>query len=112
MLDAYRVGELPIDARDIDFVDESEVIMPSTLTLRRQDLQASGQYLHLHKHAANQLGDERVRYTGIKIPEQATYFGIFSSGKGIADTSQRRTGWISELIHDTGVLHHVGCSGS
>ena len=109
--DEYRVGELTIDRRLIEFVDPSETLEPSTLTLsassmsrglRQQDV-----YFYLPKHKASELGDERVRYVGIPVPSPATYFGKIESARGVADQTHRRTGFINQLISDSGILHHI-----
>ena len=61
----------------------------------------------MKKHAPSKLGDERVRYVGITVPATATYFGRYRSGQGVADQTHRRTGFVNQLIRDTGVLHHI-----
>ena len=103
----YEVGELIVAADMIEFVDATEGIAPAGLTLQRPDLIPEGEFLYLRKHQPSNLGDERVRYTGIPVPESATYFGQFDSNKGVADTTHQRTGIISEIIRDTGILHHI-----
>ncbi|MEL7267785.1 MAG: TMEM43 family protein, partial [Planctomycetota bacterium] len=53
------------------------------------------------------IGDERLTFSGVPIPETATYFGRLQDGRGVPDLSQQRTGIISAIIADTGILHHV-----
>lgn len=103
----HNVGDLEIETNYIEFVDSTQNISPAGLTLTNRNLSRSGGYLYLRKNRNRNLGDERVSYSGIPIPSTATYFGKYVAGMGVADTSQKRTGFISNLIQDSGILHHI-----
>ncbi|QDS90456.1 Dna-J like membrane chaperone protein [Rosistilla ulvae] len=107
----YRVGELPVDSQLIEFVDGYDPIRPNALTLSPAGtalrLQPQGEYFYLSKNRSGNLGDERVRYTGIPVPALATYFGKSASGRGVADQSHQRTGFINQIIQDSGNLHYI-----
>ncbi|NBC47069.1 MAG: hypothetical protein GVY22_03555 [Gammaproteobacteria bacterium] len=103
----YQVGDLTVEGARIELVDDAVTIPPADLQITDAALQPQGDYLYLSKGQSDNLGDERVRYTGIPVPLTATYFGKAEAGRGVADTSQARTGMINALIQDTGVLHHI-----
>ena len=105
----YEVGELAVTSDMIEFVDGSDSISPQSLTKTREDFRVGNGHFFLRKHGGNidKLGDERVSYSGVKVPAKATYFGKFESQKGTADTSHQRTGFINGIIGDTGILHHI-----
>lgn len=109
--DEYRVGDMKVSVEKIEFVDSWNKIPPSSLTLsdkgRSTGLRPDGNYFHLHKNHGSNLGDERVAFTAIPVPETATYFGKLSSGRGVAHQAVRRDSWIDDLIQDTGILHHL-----
>ena len=105
---SYDVGPLNIQTKDIEFVDATNSLNLNELALKRKDLVKSDRYFYLYKSktaSGHQLGDERISYRGIPVPDTATYFGKYQSGQAVADLSMQRTGWINELIQDTGVLH-------
>jgi len=103
----YQVGELTVDGARIELVDDAVTIRPADLRITDAALQSQGDYLYLSKGQSDNLGDERVRYTGVPVPSTATYFGKAEAGRGVADTSRARSGMINALIQDTGVLHHI-----
>ncbi|EIC23514.1 TMEM43 family protein [Thiorhodovibrio frisius] len=103
----YDLGDLAINGARIEFVDKTVEISPQDLQVTHSALQDQGGYLYLSKGQSDNLGDERVRYTGIPVPATATYFGKAAAGRGVADTSQARTGMINDLIQDSGILHHL-----
>lgn len=103
----YQVGGLTVDGSQIELVDAAVRIPTADLQITEAALQRRDDYLYLSKGEPDNLGDERVRYTGIPVPSTATYFGKAESGRGVADTSQARTGMLNTLIQDTGVLHHI-----
>ena len=107
MPDKFEVGKLTIESRDIEFVDSTVNIEPSSLQMNRKGLVIEGGYFYLRKNDSRQIGDERISYVGIPIPATATYFGKFETGRGVADRSNERTGWINKLIQDNGILHHL-----
>lgn len=106
---SYRVGDLEVVSELIEFVDSREEIPPGPLprTEAGARLALEGAYLILRKKRSDDLGDERLSYRGIPVPPVATWFGQFVNGRGIADTSEKRSGWIHTLVRDTGVLHHL-----
>lgn len=103
----YWVGDLRVDPEHVQFVDPEEAIDPASLDVVRRNLTLEGGYLYLRKHEADNLGDERVHYSGVPVPETATYFGLLGDDGGLADKSQQRSGFIAGIINDTGVLHHI-----
>ncbi|MBK5970399.1 MULTISPECIES: TMEM43 family protein [Thiorhodovibrio] len=103
----YQVGDLTIDGARIEFVDSSVEISPFDLRITNPVLEDRGEYLYLSKGEVDNMGDERIRYTGIRVPTTATYFGKAEAGRGVADTSQARTGMINAIIQDSGILHHI-----
>jgi len=116
--DSYRVGQLKVQTDKIEFVDATELLDLGQLELVNTKLVREGGFFYLHKSglasaevsaptSGQQLGDERIRYRGIPVPDTATYFGKYQSGQGVADLSNQRTGWVNLLIQDTGVLHHL-----
>lgn len=111
MPESYQVGEMPINADRIEFVDSAITIPPSGLTLTEigsnHGLRVSGQYLYLRKQSATTLGDERVSYQGIPVPAVATYFGKIVNGRGTVHQAIEKGGLIDNFIQDRGVLHHL-----
>jgi len=103
----YRVGELTVTVDEIELVDAYQSIAPGQLTVQRQGLVPEGDYFYLRKQRSDNLGDERISYRGIPIPPIATYFGKLDAGRGVPDARHRRSGFVNELIRDSGVLHHV-----
>jgi len=106
--ESYQVGQLEVQKEKIEFVDSTQLLDLNKLTLSSEKLVCEGDYFYLSKYGSqNTLGNERVQYQGIPVPETATYFGKFESGQGVPDLSQQRTGWINTIIQDSGVLHHL-----
>ena len=112
--DSYEVGPLNVKSDAIEFVDSSSQIEPNELAIRENwkstGLGKRNGYLYLPKNqhsAGTELGDERVSYTGIPVPSQATYFGKFFGGSAVAYDDEKRDGWINQIIMDTGILHHI-----
>ncbi|WP_193212857.1 TMEM43 family protein [Luteolibacter marinus] len=108
---AYRVADLRVEADEIQFVDPARPIPPSGLTLTRlgteQGLVLQEDHFYLAKGHPEQLGDERVSYRGIPVPETATYFGKWSGGAGVAHQAEVEKGFIAGVIQDKGILHHL-----
>ena len=107
----YQVSELTIDPKDIQFVDKKEEIPPSKLQLSEkgttQKLANQGEYFYLAKGGDKKLGDERLSYRGLPIPEIATYFGKWGDDIAIAHQAEEKSGFISKAIEDRGILHHL-----
>ena len=107
---SYRVSDLEIVSNKIEFVDPKVGVDPGPLTRTdfEKNLRVEGSYLMLRKGQADDLGDERLSYRAIPVPSRATYFGRFEEGgKGVADTTEQRSGIINELIQNSGILHHL-----
>ena len=105
----FQVDDLKVETELIEFVDSSETISPGKLQLTpsMSSLRPEGDSFYLRKGRSDGIGDERVTYSGIPVPSTATYFGKYSNGRAVADTSQQRTGWVNQLIMDRGILHHL-----
>ena len=110
-LDEYMVGDWNVDGDRLDFIDSRQPIPPSELSLsvagRELELRPEGEYFFLRKGIAEELGDERVRYSGVPVPASATYFGLLRADRGVAHVAEVKTGWVHQLIGDTGLLHHL-----
>ena len=109
--DEYWVGDWQVDSDQLDFVDPRRSISPSDLTLSvtgdELDLRTEESYFYLRKGEAKNLGDERISYSGIPVPAIATYFGSMRDDRGVAHVAEIKTSWVSDLIDDTGLLHHL-----
>ena len=115
----YQISELSIQREDIQFVDPRQAIPPSELTLtdkgKNQGLMRQAEYFYLakgnsedgSKNGDEQLGDERVSYRGRPVPAVATYFGKWGDDKGIAYQVKVDDGFVSSIIQDKGILHHL-----
>jgi len=107
----YRVADLEVDAARIQFVDARRQIPAAELDLteegRRHGLEVRGSEFYLAKGDPEQLGDERVSYRGIPVPEVATYFGEWGGGRAVAHQAEVKEGFIAGIIQDKGVLHHL-----
>lgn len=115
----YQISELSVQREDIQFVDSRKAIPPSELSLtrkgRNQGLVPEEEYFYLAKaspdgesrHNSEQLGDERISYRGMPVPEVATYFGKWGEGEGVAHKVAVDDGFVSSIIQDRGILHHL-----
>lgn len=112
----YQVGELKIQPHEIQFVDDHETILPESLQLtakgRSKQLAIRGDYFYHSKSGSpgsTQLGDERLSFSAIPIPQIATYFGKWNSQSesGIKHQAEVKEGIIANLIGDHGILHHL-----
>ena len=103
----YQVGALSVASEKIEFVESTRTIGPTSLVVTGVELHPEGEYLYLRKHQPQRFGDERLRYTGIPVPARATYFGKFESGRGVADTTHQRSGFVNQMILNSGILHHL-----
>ena len=112
--EAYQIGKLEIESREIQFVDDDEIIPPRNLQLTskgdRKSLTISGNYFY---HAKGQgsgnprLGDERLSFSAIPIPATATYFGKWNGQNAVKHQAETKDGFISSIISDKGILHHL-----
>ncbi|MDA7620087.1 hypothetical protein N8606_02060, partial [Akkermansiaceae bacterium] len=107
----YQVAELKIAPKQIQFVDKKYRIHPDSLQLSKKGtdkkLATRGKYFYLAKGGENQLGDERLSYRGLPVPETATYFGKWGEGIAVAHQAEKKSGLISGMIKDKGILHHL-----
>jgi len=107
----YQVANLTISSAEIQFVDKKEEISPSKLKLSEkgasEELDTRDQYFYLSKREGDQLGDERLSYRALPIPETATYFGKLGEGIAVAHQVEKKSGIISSIIEDKGILHHL-----
>ncbi|MEO0414634.1 MAG: TMEM43 family protein [Verrucomicrobiota bacterium] len=107
---SYAVDDLEILSEDIQFVDSKEGVPISSLTLtrrgQRSGLVAQEKYFYLDKKGEDKLGDERVSYRGITVPETASYFGAWENERAVAKVYVQTEG-ISKVIGDHGLLHHL-----
>jgi len=107
----YHVSNLRIDTDNIQFVDERQEILPSSLQLSKkgtdQELAEQGEYFYLAKGGEDELGDERLSYRGLPVPATATYFGKWGEGIALAHQAEEKEGFITEIIDDKGILHHL-----
>jgi hypothetical protein len=111
----FQTGDLAIDTDRIEFVDPLVRIAPGSLVLspdgKAHNLHVQGEYLFLSKGATKGLGDERLSYRGLPVPDLATYFGRYGGERAVAHQAAQREGIINSMIHDTGVLHHLVAGG-
>jgi hypothetical protein len=107
----FQTGDLEINTDRVEFVDRFESITPSDLDLsskgREQDLELRENYFYLAKGKSDNLGDERLSYRALPVPSTATYFGKYGGSQAVAHQAEVREGFISSIIKDTGVLHHL-----
>lgn len=107
----YRIGDLPVDSARIQFVDPSRAIPPAGLKLTEagssRGLVAREDDFHLAKGDPEQLGDERISYRGVPVPEVATYFGKWGGDLAVAHEAEVKEGILSGIIQDKGLLHHL-----
>ena len=113
----YEVAELTIARKDIQFVEKRKRIPISKLQLtkkgRKKNLAVQGEYFYLTKddegegEMGEDLGDERLSFRGLPVPETATYFGKWGEDCAVAHQAEKKEGMISGIISDKGILHHL-----
>ncbi len=106
---AYTLGELTIDQKDLHFVDKKQPIQPTDWprTQEANHLVAEDRYLMHYPDSMDDLGSERLSWQGIPLAPKLTYFGNFSGTQAVADRTEQRDGFITSLIGDSGLLHHL-----
>jgi uncharacterized membrane protein YebE (DUF533 family) len=108
---SYRISDLPVESRRIQFVDPSQSIPPGELALAPAGTSAGlvtrGDKFYLAKGGSDQLGDERITYRGIPVPPVATYFGAWGTDIAVAHQAEVKEGFIADIIQDEGILHHL-----
>ena len=111
--ESYHLGDLDISPQDLHFADERDHLDPNRLSLseegRASGLRAEGGFFYLRKHSGpgDQLGDERLSYRAVRASSRATYFGSIREQVGEGKVFEKKSGWVSKLIKDDGVLHHL-----
>lgn len=112
--EVYQVGELEIEPREIQFVDANETISPGSLELTAKGtskkLTIRGSYLYHSKgqgSGGTKLGDERLSFSAIAVPEVATYFGKWNGRNAVKHQAEIKDGLIPSIINDIGILHHI-----
>lgn len=109
--DRYAVGDMTISPKKIHFVDDDVSVPLNNLQLSNKGVAArlarSGSHFYLNKGRSDKLGDERISYTGIPVSNVASYFGLVSGGQGIGKQFHISTSWISDIIGNDGMLHHL-----
>jgi len=110
----FKMNKLVISKDQIHFVDDDFSIQISELQFteksKKLGLKKFNDYLYLSKGdpaAEARLGDERVYFRGIPLPDTSTYFGQLSDGQGVAKQFDYDHGWISMLIQNDGIVHHL-----
>lgn len=106
----YRINDFNVVSEKIEFVDAFDGIAPGgkkTALPVSQKLTREGDYLMLRKNRMHQLGDERISFSGLRVPDQVTWFGKYSAGEGVPHDENQRDGFINKIIQDSGVLHHL-----
>ena len=56
---------------------------------------------------STKLGDERLSFSAIAVPEVATYFGKWNGQNAVKHQAEIKDGFIPNIINDKGILHHV-----
>jgi hypothetical protein len=108
----YQVDEMEVSVERIHLVDLFASIPVDRLPLSdsgtRLGLERSSGHLYLRQSPnASSAGDERLSYTGVKAEPQATYFGVIEEGVGVGKQFELRESFISALIQNDGILHHL-----
>ncbi len=109
----YHLGSFEISPAELRFADDKVKLPTSALRLsdrgKELGLRGSNDFFYLKQNAggSDQVGDERLQYRAIPASETATYFGSVRSGVGQAKVFERKSGMVSKLIKDEGILHHL-----
>ena len=108
----YRLGVLEISPARIHVVDSYAAIAADRLQLSadgsRIGLDATREYLYLRQTPnTTTLGDERLTYLGVTAEPEASYFGRIEDGVGVGKQYETNESFISELIGNDGLLHHL-----
>lgn len=107
----YSLGGMNITADRIHFVDDDQSVSISNLSrtekARSPFLATRSNYLYLSKGRTDNIGDERIRYTGIPNAKVASYFGRVLNDEAVGKQFEKNTGVISGLINNDGILHHL-----
>ena len=63
--------------------------------------------LYLGQGGGTQIGDERIRLSGVSQAYTVTYSGDIREGLGVVKQFEFHQTWVSGLIGDDGMLHHL-----
>ncbi len=110
----YQVGKIEVESGEIQFVDDEEFISPRRLQLTDEGIKKSlairGNYYYHYKGrgpTGTKLGDERLSFSAIPVPSTATYFGKWGGQNAVKHQAEIKDGFISAIISDKGILHHL-----
>ena len=107
----YPLTPMEVSGKSLHFVDETLVISPDTVTLSKQaqdlGLRVRESVLYLGQGGGTQIGDERIRLSGVSQADTVTYFGDIREGVGVVKQFEFRQTWVSGLIGNDGMLHHL-----
>ena len=110
----YRLADLEIAPSRIHFVDGSVSLSTASVELNERglgaDLVAENGYLHKRLKGGDggpAVGDERLSYSAIPVEPTATYFGLIADGVGVGKQHEVSGGFVSALIGNDGILHHL-----
>jgi hypothetical protein len=108
----YQLGDLEVQGEQLHFADDYETVPLGQLTLsddgKALGLTQEGDRFYLRRSTAgDELGDERLAFSGIPTKNAATYFGLIRDRKGIGKQHDYKQGFISDLIQNDGMLHHL-----
>lgn len=106
------LGDLDVPSSGLEYVDALETIDPRTLRVteegRRWRLQVEDDYLYLRLDPGEtSIGDERLRYEGIRAAPTGTYFGRVEDGIAVGMRYEGHEDFVSMMIQSDGVLHHL-----
>ncbi len=110
---AYHIDALEVAPNNLHFADERQTLDTGRLSLTDQGreigLRSLGNYFYFRKHAGggDQLGDERLSFRAIPAVDTVSYFGLIEDGVGRGKVFEEKSGFVSKIIQDDGVLHHL-----
>ena len=88
---------MEVSGKSLHFVDERLVISPDTVTLSKQaqdlGLRARESVLYLGQGGGTQIGDERIRLSGVSQADTVTYFGDIRESVGVVKQFEFRQTW-------------------
>ena len=108
----YHVGDFTVSGDQLRFVDASVRIPPANVTFNQQGkqsglVQQADVFYKRNPQREGQLGDERLTILGIPAQQTDSYFGRIQDGMAVGKQFRAREGFLSKLIRDDGMLHHL-----
>lgn len=108
----YHVGDFTVSGDQLRFVDASVPIPPANVTFNQQGkqsglVQQADVFYKRNPQGEGQLGDERLTILGISAQHTVSYFGRIQDGMAVGKQFRVKEGFISKLIRDDGMLHHL-----